>query len=209
VSPGDVIRRRLEGPAEQQPVMTSRRTFALVALGLALVAAPAYAAEGLSIFPDLIEDALYGTHGGALVAQPWKSTWLQLIALFVVIVFPLNALLFQPLLRTLAQRGERIEGARSRASAFSKQADEVLNRYETAVGGARREAESLRRQTLEVARGEQGRIGADARRAAEDEVARARVGVAGALENARASLRADTERLAREVAAKVLGRPLS
>jgi F0F1-type ATP synthase membrane subunit b/b' len=85
----------------------------------------------------------------------------------------------------------------------------VLSRYETAVGGARREAESLRRQTLEVARGEQGRIGADARRAAEDEVARARVGVAGALENARASLRADTERLAREVAAKVLGRPLS
>ena len=189
--------------------MTSRRILALGALGSVLVAAPALAAGGLSIFPDLIEDALYGTHGGRIVANPLSSTFVQLVILFAAIIVPLNLLLFKPLLRTLELRGEKIEGARSRASAFSKQADEVLGRYEKAVGTARREAENLRRQALETARGEQARIGAEARRGAEQEVAQARAGVAGALATARAELRGETERLARDVAAKVLGRPLA
>ncbi len=189
--------------------MTSRRTLALAAFGIALVATPALAAGGLSIFPDLIEDALYSTYGGALVANPLRSTWLQLVILFVMIMFPLNALIFRPLLRTLEQRGEKIEGARGRANALSKQATEVLGRYEAAVGVARREAENVRRQTLETARSEQTRIGAEARGSAEREVAQARAGVAGAVDTARAALRDETERLAREVAAKVLGRPLA
>jgi F-type H+-transporting ATPase subunit b len=189
--------------------MTSRTILALAALGIALTAAPAFAAGDLSIFPDLIEDALYGTHGGEIAASPWKSTWLQLVVLFVVIVFPLNSLIFQPLLRTLEQRGEKIEGARGRANALTKQADEVLGRYETAVAAARREAEGVRRGALESARSEQARIGADARSEAEREVAQARAGVAGALANARAALRSETERLAREVASKVLGRSLT
>ena len=189
--------------------MSSRRTLALATLALVLVAAPALAAGDLSIFPDLIEDALYGTHGGTIVANPLRSTWLQLVLLFVVIVFPLNALLFQPLLRTLEQRGEKIAGARSRASALSKQADEVLGRYEAAVSVARRDAENVRRQTLESARSEQTRIGSAARGTAEREVAQARAGVAGAVDAARVTLSGETERLAREVAAKVLGRPLA
>jgi F-type H+-transporting ATPase subunit b len=189
--------------------MTSRRILALAAVASALVAAPAFAAGGLSIFPDLIEDLMYGTYGGELVAHPWKSVWLQLVVLFVALVFPLNALLFQPLLRTLEQRGEKIEGARGRASALAKQADEVLGRYETAVGAARRDAENVRREALETARSEQARIGSSARHDAEQEVARARTGVASALEAARGALRGDTERLARDVAAKVLGRPLA
>ena len=189
--------------------MTSRRTLALAAVGTLLVAAPALAAGDLSIFPDLIEDALYGTHGGQLVANPLRSTWLQLVILFVAIVFPLNALIFQPLLRTLALRGEKIEGARSRAGAVSKQANEVLGRYEAAVGAARRDAETARRQTLERTRSEQVSISTSARSGAEQEVARARAGVAAALQSARVELRSETERLAREVAAKVLGRPLA
>lgn len=189
--------------------MTSRRTLVLAAIGVMLIAAPALAAGDLSIFPDLIEDALYGTYGGEIVANPLRSTWLQLVLLFVAIVFPLNALIFRPLLRTLEQRGEKIEGARSRASALSKQADEVLGRYETAVSAARRDAEVVRRQTLETARAEQVRISAVARGSAEQEVARARAGVASAVSSARTALRGETERLARDVAAKVLGRPLT
>jgi F-type H+-transporting ATPase subunit b len=189
--------------------MSSRRTFALAALGIVLAASPALAAGDLSIFPDLIEDWMYGTYGGQVWAHPWRSVWLQLVVVFVVVVFPLNALLFKPLLRTLEQRGEKIVGARSRASALAKQADEVLGRYEGAVGAARRDAENLRRQALEGARSEQSRIGADARGTAEREIAQARAGVAGAVDAARAALRGETERLAREVAAKVLGRPLA
>lgn len=189
--------------------MTWRRILAAAPIGLLLAASPARAAGDLSIFPDLIEDALYHTYGGEIVAAPWRSTWLQLVVLFVLVVFPLNRLLFRPLLRTLEQRGEKIEGARSRAGTVAKQADEVLGRYESAVGAARREAESVRRGALEAARQEQARIGGAARAAAEREVMSARAGVASALAAARGALRSDTERLAREAAAKVLGRPLA
>jgi F-type H+-transporting ATPase subunit b len=189
--------------------MKSRRILALAAFTTVLVAAPAFAAGDLSIFPDLIEDALYGTHGGELVANPLRSTWLQLVILFVAIVFPLNALLFKPLLRALDQRGEKIEGARTRASAISRQADDVFGRYDNAVSAARHEAENVRRQALETARTEQSRMGTEARGSAEREVAQARAGVASALDSARSALRGETERLAREVAAKVLGRPLA
>jgi F-type H+-transporting ATPase subunit b len=189
--------------------MKSRRILAIAVVGAVLAAAPALAADDLSIFPDLIEDALYGTHGGEIVAHPLRSTFVRLVILFAAIIVPLNALMFRPLLRALEQRGERIEGARSRASALSKQADEVLGRYQAAVGAAQSQAEAVRRQALESARAEQARIGSDARAAAEREVAEARVGVAGALESARGALRGETQRLAQEVAAKVLGRPLA
>ncbi len=90
--------------------MTSRRKLAL-ASGVALLAAtPAWAESGLQIFPDLIDDLMYGTYGGALVAAPWTSVWVQLIALFVVFALVLNPILFKPLLRLLDARGERIEG---------------------------------------------------------------------------------------------------
>jgi F-type H+-transporting ATPase subunit b len=188
--------------------MNSRRVLVLAALGV-LASAPAYASGGLSIFPDLIEDWLYHTHGGEIVAHPLHSAFVQLLLLFVAIIVPLNALLFRPLLRTLEQRGEKIDGARARASAFSKEADAVLGRYETAVSAARRDAENVRRETLETARVEQARIGSAARATAEREVAQARAGVASALDSARSALRGETQRLAQDVAAKVLGRPLA
>jgi F0F1-type ATP synthase membrane subunit b/b' len=189
--------------------MKTRRILALAAAGVVLAAGPALAADDLSIFPDLIEDALYGTHGGEIVANPLRSTFVRLVILFAAIIVPLNLLMFRPLLRALEQRGEKIEGARARASAVSKQAGEVLGRYEAAVGAARSQAETVRRQALESARVEQARIGAAARAAAEAEIAEARVGVAGALEAARVALRGETQRLAQEAAAKVLGRPLA
>ena len=188
--------------------MSLRTILALGALWISLAAAPAHAAGGLSIFPDLIEDWMYGTYGGEILAAPWRSAWLQLVVLFVAIVFPLNAWIFKPLLRTLEQRGEKIEGARNQASALSKQADEVRGRYEAAVASARRDAESVRRTALDGARQDQARISAAARTAAEREVAAARVSVAGALDSARVSLRGETERLARDAAAQVLGRPV-
>lgn len=191
--------------------MTWRRILALAPLGLLLVAAPSLAAASLEIFPDVPP---YGSPWWDprnlfwwIVALP-TSTFGQLVILFAAIIWPLDKLLFRPVLRTLERRGEKIEGARQKASALSKQADDVLGRYEAAVGIARRDAESVRRSALEGARQEQARISGAARAAAEREVASARAGVAGALDSARASLRGETERLARDAAVQVLGRQL-
>jgi len=114
-----------------------------------------------------------------------------------------------PLLRVLEERAARIEGTRKRAGEVGVQADGALARYSAAVEEARKRAGELRKDALEHARGDQVRILAAARRAAEAEVSAARSGVAGALAEARASLRAQSAGLAREAAARVLGRSLS
>ena len=177
-----------------------QRTIVSAALLLAVVlAAPAHAAEdGLQIFPDLF-----------LGVSPIESRYVQLMVLFVLLIVPVNQLVLKPLLAVLDERSARIEGARKRASEIGTQAESVLARYSAAVEQARKQADELRKNALESARGDQARILGEARRAAEQEVGVARSSVAGALENARRALRSESEPLAREAAARVLGRPLS
>jgi len=179
-----------------RPTIQRRPHALLCAAALAsaalLLASPALAASGgLSIFPD------------------FRTTLPILIALFLLLIWPANRVLWQPMLRVLDERSSRIEGARDEARSLGVEADEVLGRYEAAVGEARSEAETGRRGELDQARREQARIGNEARGEAEGEISRAREEVAAALENARSELRTQAESLAREAANRVLGRSLS
>lgn len=177
-----------------------QRTIGSTALWLAIVlAGPAHAAEGgLQIFPDLF-----------LGASPLESRFLQLLVLFVLLIYPVNQLVLKPLLAVLEQRTSRIEGARKRAGEVGAQADVVLARYEEAVEQARKQADELRKAALEGARGDQARILGEARRGAEQQVVAARGNVASAVTAARNALREETESIARDVAARVLGRGVS
>jgi F-type H+-transporting ATPase subunit b len=181
-----------------------QRTIRSAALLLVIaLAAPAHASEGtLEIFPDIVP----------VLFDPlrWPEThFFQLIVLFVLLIFPVNQLVLKPLLGVLDDRSARIEGARKRAGEVGAEAETVLGRYRAAVELARKQAEELRKGALESARGDQARILSEARKAAESEVATARSGVASAIAGARATLRGQSEGLAREAAASVLGRPLS
>jgi F-type H+-transporting ATPase subunit b len=168
------------------------RTSALALVAGALVAAPAGAAgDGLEIFPQ------------------WTTTLPLLLALFVILIWPANLLLWQPLLRVLDQRSERIAGTRARAEKIASEAQNVLASYESAVERARIAAESDRGKVLESARSEQTQVTQDARKSAESEVAAARAAVEAALGRARADLQASARDLGREAAARVLGRQLS
>ena len=158
---------------------------------LPLVAAPAAASEGgLSLLPE------------------W---WLlfTMMALFVALIFPVNALLFRPIFRVLDERDERIAGNRRRAEALSTRANEALGRYERAVREVREDAERTRKATLEEARRASAERGAAARSEADGEIARSRAEIAGALGDARTQLRAGADDLARIAAERILGRPLS
>ena len=158
------------------------------ALAIALfVALPAQAAgASLEIFPD--------------------GRIFYLIVLFVLLVFPVNKLLFHPIFRVLDERDARIEGARKRAAQIGAEAEATLGRYRSAVRSAREEAESDRKQVLEEARREQAELTGSVRSEAEAEINRAREEVAGALDDARSQLREQAQELAREAATRVLGR---
>jgi F0F1-type ATP synthase membrane subunit b/b' len=173
-------------------IQLRRRALALATtlLLLATAAAPAAAAEGsLEIFFD--RHIIY------------------LLALFVLLIAPVNKLLLDPLLGVLDERRERIEGARGRAEQVAKEAEAVLGRYETAVRGAKEDAETDRRSRIEGARREQAVATSAVRAEAEERMARARTEVGQMLDSARAELRTHAEELAREAASRVLGRPLS
>lgn len=182
-------------------------SFALIAVLVALPVAASASEGGLVIFSDLVQNWMYGD--GELWKTPWKAGEVQLLILFLVLLFPANKLLFQPLIGVLEERETRIEGAQARAAEVNQEAERVLGQYETAVSEARKLAEGDRRGTLEGARREQSRVTAAARGASEEEVRHARVGVAEALEQARAELRGQVDGLARQVASQVLGRSVS
>jgi F-type H+-transporting ATPase subunit b len=170
--------------------MTRHHRVFAVALG-ALAPWPAHAAEGgLTIMPD-------------------PARLVALLVLFVALVPLLNALLFRPLLEVLEDRERRIEGARTRATELATQAGSLLELHAAAVREVREAANAERRKAVEEARAAHQSAVAEARRLAEREVTATRSEVGAALEAARASLRADAESLAREVAERLLQRRLA
>src|SRR5262245_42514865 len=166
------------------------RRVAAVALTLvAFAAGEAAAAEGgLELFPD------------------WRFELPLLVVFFAALVPLVNRVLLRPVLRVLDARAERTEGSRRRAGRLLEQLREVIARYEGSIAGARQSAETSRRELLDQARRRAAEEIAGARADAEQEIGRARLEVGDALAQARASLRAHSSELAREAAARVLGR---
>jgi F-type H+-transporting ATPase subunit b len=159
-----------------------------------LVAGDALASEGgLQIFPTLETLPLL----------------LSLVAIFVVLILVVPPLLFRPIFAALDSREERIAGTRRRADQLATQAADALARYQASVRDARAEAESGRRTQLDAARSEAVAQLAAVRGEAEGEIERARGEIAAELERARAVLREQARELAREAAARVLGRALA
>ena len=173
--------------------MENRRLFGptagLLGLGLAF-AQSAQASEELTLAPD-------------------PYTLLILLVVFLMLIAPVNLLLFRPVFRVLEARRARIEGATKRAERLSEQADVAVARYERAVREARETAEGERRRRLDEARREQVSTSAAVRADAERQIEDARAEVNTALAGVRSALRAQAEELAREAAQRVLGRPLS
>jgi F-type H+-transporting ATPase subunit b len=170
----------------------SRKALAVgLATGWIALAAPAFASEGaLEIIPDLRLLAL-------------------LVVLFMLLVRVLNRLLFQPLLGVLDERDQKIEGTRTRAAELNQEAEAELARHEAAVRAARAEAERGRKAALEAARTRHAESVSAARSESARVVESARAQLRAALGEARRVLQTQTRELAREAAARVLGRSLS
>ena len=160
------------------------------ALLLALTASPAHASGELVLIPDV-------------------SMMVVMIGLFVVLIFPVNALIFKPIFHALDERAGRISGARQRAEHIDREASDVLDRYEAAIREARQEAEATRKEQIGATRTEQLSVAAGARERAESQIEQARAELASALDEARQGLRGSAEGLARIAAEQILGRTLS
>ena len=112
--------------------------------------APAALVAGAAL---LSADTALASEDG-LVLTPDLPMLLTLMALFIALIFPVNALLFRPIFAALDAREEKIAGTRARAEKLAAQAEEVLQRYQGAVREARESAEQERRNRLTTVKGE-------------------------------------------------------
>jgi F-type H+-transporting ATPase subunit b len=127
-----------------------------------------------------------------------------LIFLFLIVV--LKPLLFDPMLKVFALREERTEGARETARELEEQAGELLTRYEAELTrvnhAAAEERDRLRAETTKL----EAQILNEARAAAAKIVDEGRRRIETDVNSIRFELGKQSERLAADIATRVLGR---
>jgi F-type H+-transporting ATPase subunit b len=152
--------------------------------------------------------AAQASEGGLVLVPEFTGKLPILIVLFLLLVFPANALLYKPIFRVLDERKARTVGTRQRAEKIMSDADNTLAHYERALREVREEAENDRKGQAAAAREESVSATAAARAESENEMERARSEISEALEEARQTLRSEAQELANEAASRVLGRTL-
>jgi F-type H+-transporting ATPase subunit b len=168
--------------------VVSRYSVAIVPLLLA-GPTPAFAAEGLNLFPR-------------------PDVLLLNLVVFAALIYPIDRLLVRPLVRVLAERESRTAGALERTDEVVTEANRIREQLESKLREARARAAEQRAAVL--ARGEEEERGIldRAREEAGRSLDQVRQGVGAELEAARQALTADASELAREAAARILGRSL-
>lgn len=131
------------------------------------------------------------------------------IALILVMVFVLNATLFRPINRILAERERRTRGRSSEARDTLRSVEEKMSNYERALREAR--AEGYRRMEEERAAAMLARQSSlDAVRAEiTGSISEQKDSLRAQAEQARAALNRDAQSIAAEISSHILHRPVS
>ncbi len=128
------------------------------------------------------------------------------VVIFVFLILVLKPLLFDPMLKVFALREERTEGARETARELEVQAGELLTRYETELRrvshAAAEERDRLRAEATKL----EAQILSEARAAAAKIVEEGRKRIQTEASAIRFELGKQSERLAGDIATRVLGR---
>jgi F-type H+-transporting ATPase subunit b len=149
-----------------------------------------------------------GASEGGFQLFPEPDKLLPLLVLFLLLIAPLRALLFRPLLGVLDARLEHIQGARRRAGELADESRQLAENHARVLREVRDEAEQERKQRVDEAKRRNGATLAEARAAAEAEVEQARREVRSATERARGALRDEARGLGQTLAERLLGRDL-
>jgi F-type H+-transporting ATPase subunit b len=130
-------------------------------------------------------------------------------ALFLVVYFLGNKLLFQPYLALRERRKAGIDGARAEAERLTAEADAKLADYQKQLGIARdRASEEGRKVRLEAAAHEKD-VTDKARATAQAAIDEAQAKMRAETDAARAQLMPQADAIARSIASKLLGREVA
>jgi F-type H+-transporting ATPase subunit b len=155
-----------------------------------------------------VTDSLHALHAssGQAVTVDFDATVLGQIALFVVLLFILKPLLFDPVLKLFEEREKRIFGAKLQARKLDEGSAGALTKYETEMQRARTagnvERDKLRAEGVKV----ENELLAKVRASTTETLETGRKRLAEDVVTTRAALKADAASLAKELAGRVLGR---
>ena len=137
------------------------------------------------------------------------GTLLLHIAIILVMVFVLNATLFKPINRILEEREKRTRGRTGEARDILQGVEEKMAHYEHSLREARAEGYRLMEQERAAAMSErQGKLGV-VREEINRSMTEQKQAIRMQVEDARATLESDARRLAAEIGAQILNRPIS
>ena len=137
------------------------------------------------------------------------GTLLLHIIIILLMVFVLNATLFKPINRILEERERRTRGRSGEAQDILQSVEEKLSHYERTLREARSEGYRVMEQERAVAVSErQARLSA-ARDEVNHSIVEEKKVINGQVEEARATLEQEARRLATQIGAQILQRPIS
>jgi F0F1-type ATP synthase membrane subunit b/b' len=124
--------------------------------------------------------------------------------LVILLCIYLKVMYFKPFQKMLAERYEATEGARKAAEESLARANAKAAEFDAALQQARQEIYSEQEQYLKKLQNQQAAEAESARRAAEERINQARQELAGDAATARASLAAQSDLLASQIAEAIL-----
>jgi F-type H+-transporting ATPase subunit b len=132
-----------------------------------------------------------------------------ILVTFLLLMAFLDRVLFRPMLRLLEEREARTHGAVEEAKALEAEAAAAITAYETRIAAARDEAAAATASVRKRAADEERAVLDRAREEANRRVGQIERDVAAAADRAGRDLAAQAREMARVIAEKVLGRPVS
>ncbi len=142
---------------------------------------------------------------GAISIDFDRTVVIQMVV-FATLIVVLRPLLFEPVLKVFEEREKRTEGAKADARKMQEEAGALLRRYETELEKVSRvagdERDHARSETAKL----EAEILAEARVASQKIVEEGRKKVEAEVGAIRFDLGRQSEQIAREIAARVLGR---
>ena len=131
------------------------------------------------------------------------------VLIILVMVYVLNATLFKPINRILEARERRTKGRLSEAQEILRSVSEKLANYERQLRQARGEAYAFSESERGVAMQERQQKLNEMRAQLSESIAQEKKAIEQQADAARGTLEVESRRLAREIGARVLSRPIS
>lgn len=138
---------------------------------------------------------------------PDRTLFIQL-GIFLAVVFSLNQFVFKPVLKILKLRRLRTEGDRKKIEEVAQKTQNLIKEYEAKMQEAKKEAFQIKEALRKEGHEQSLNIVQEARQASTAQIEKIKKEIAAAGSQATAQLESQAENLSRQIAEKVLGRPL-